>query len=137
MNEEGNCDPAWQKIPINTFCRALRLQSQFEELDKDKSGNISKKELKQALKKEGNLTEWEIIEFANTADKDGDGQISLEEWLDAMIDDIEDKNATKGLVNLLAAGDRSVSNSIRTSQVWFFLNCSPLVFRFLGKLTSS
>ncbi len=78
--------------------RALRLQSQFEEIDKDKSGTISKKELKKALKKDGRLTEWEIIEFANTADKDGDGQISLEEWLEAMIEDADEKSVTKDMV---------------------------------------
>ena len=77
---------------------ALRLQAQFEEIDKDKSGTISKKELKRALKKEGNLTEWEIIEFVNAADKDGDGQISLDEWLEVMLDDAEEKNTTRALV---------------------------------------
>ena len=76
----------------------MRLQAQFEEIDKDGSGTISRKELKKALKKEGNLTEWEIIEFVNTADKDGDGQISLDEWLEAMIDDAEEKHTTKALV---------------------------------------
>ena len=79
---------------------ALRLQAQFEEIDKDKSGTISKKELKRALKKEGNLTEWEIIEFVNAADKDGDGQISLDEWLEAMIEDAEEKKTTRALVRL-------------------------------------
>ena len=84
------------KYPLS--CSALRLQAQFEEIDKDKSGTISKKELKRALKKEGNLTEWEIIEFVNVADKDGDGQISLDEWLEAMIEDAEEKNTTRALV---------------------------------------
>ncbi len=81
------------------FFSALRLQTQFEEMDTDKSGTISKKELKKALKKEGNLTEWEIIEFVDSADKDGDGEISMEEWLDAMLEDAEENRAAKGLVS--------------------------------------
>ncbi len=67
----------------------MKLTKQFEELDADKSGYITKEELKQAATQtncEGLLSVEEIDDFIEAADADGDGQISLEEWINAMIE---------------------------------------------------
>ena len=67
----------------------MKLKCQFEELDADSSGFITRDELRQAAKQtnsQGTLSEKEIDDFIEAADADGDGKISLEEWIDAMID---------------------------------------------------
>ena len=78
------------------YFRAMKLTQQFEELDKDKSGYITKDELRQAVNEtnsQGILSVSEIDDFIEAADADDDGKISLEEWIDAMIDiDSDDEN---------------------------------------------
>merc|ERR1712158_223932 len=54
-----------------------RIEKAFSDIDSDKSGNISPAELKAA-------TDKDCTEFLKVADKDGDGEISISEFRDAL-----------------------------------------------------
>ena len=85
--------PATPELPISATDRALGLiQSKFKPeslknvfsfIDMDKSGTLSRKEIKRALLFWGqHMTADEIEELFVTCDKDGDGQISYLEFLE-------------------------------------------------------
>ena len=59
------------------------LEEAFQLFDIDKTGKISSSNLKTVINGLGqNLTEQEISEIISEADKDTDGEISLEEFID-------------------------------------------------------
>ena len=74
----------------------MKLQAQFEAIDTDHSGYITRSELKRAMKGQGLLTKSEINDFIEAADSNRDGKISLEEWMDAVANDMD--QTTKALV---------------------------------------
>lgn len=63
------------------------LEEAFQLFDVDGTGKISFKNLKEVVSSMGEqLTEQEIIEIIAEADKTGDGEISLEEFIDLIQD---------------------------------------------------
>ena len=76
------------------------VENQFKAIDVDNSGNISPEELKNyekssrlALGQEKDIVEncqnrvsYFLDEFLKVADKDGDGEISLDEFVDVIVD---------------------------------------------------
>ncbi|KAA0189057.1 hypothetical protein FBUS_10654 [Fasciolopsis buskii] len=59
-----------------------QIRDVFEQLDADKSGRLSVKEIKQALDMmDACYTETEIAEFVADHDQDGDGELDLEETI--------------------------------------------------------
>jgi len=65
------------------YLKKERLFEAFCALDKDNSGNITKRELMEILKGEKNQ-EKEIESYIKAADKNGDGEINYKEFLDLM-----------------------------------------------------
>ena len=57
-----------------------QLRSTFDQFDKDKSGAIDKKELRESLKKLGKFCELEISAILTEADVDKSGTISFSEF---------------------------------------------------------
>ncbi|VDP77471.1 unnamed protein product [Echinostoma caproni] len=68
---------------------AAQIREVFENLDTDKSGRLSVKEIKQALNQMGaSYTDTEIAQFISDHDQDGDGQLDLQEtikWFTAFV----------------------------------------------------
>ena len=59
-----------------------KLKTQFQELDLDNSGFVTRDELKKALlKKRKDVPEEVVDEIIKMADKDGDGKIDIDEFL--------------------------------------------------------
>lgn len=85
------------QIEFNEFCQMMchhmpeddreeQLKTAFRTFDSDNSGKISAQELKQVMTNLGeNLTEDEINEMIQEADRDGDGQINYEEFVLMMV----------------------------------------------------
>lgn len=65
------------QLPASDFEHEMRMA--FEVFDRDGSGTISSDELRLVMKQLGeNLTDQEINEMLQEADKDGDGMIDCE-----------------------------------------------------------
>jgi calmodulin len=65
------------QLPASDFEHEMRMA--FEVFDRDGSGTISSEELRLVMKQLGeNLTDREIQEMVEEADKDGDGNIDCE-----------------------------------------------------------
>ena len=72
------------------------VENQFKAIDVDNSGNISPEELKNYEKSSRldqdivencqNRVSYFLDEFLKVADKDGDGEISLDEFVDVIVD---------------------------------------------------
>ena len=74
------------------------LTAEFHEADLDKTGYLTTYELKNAILKKGKALSGEVIEaMIQDADKDGDGKVNLEEFLNAFADaqSKETKDPTK------------------------------------------
>ena len=67
----------------SSYCKEEKLIEIFRVLDKDESGKISKKEIKQALNKD-NLSEDDLNKFIKKIDLDGDGEIDFYEFVKGM-----------------------------------------------------
>ena len=65
----------------------MDIQEHFKEVDKDKSGYVTREELLYAMATDSNLgiSEQELDEFIADADTNQDGKISLQEWLDSFV----------------------------------------------------
>ena len=62
------------------------IRKAFRVLDKDRSGYITVKELKDIMMKMGEkLTEKEVREMIDEADTNGDGRIDIDEFVDMMM----------------------------------------------------
>ena len=69
-------------IEQKLYLKEQRLFEAFKTFDKDNSGKISKKEIMKILKIEDDL---EINEIFNDIDKNGDGEIDYNEFLNMMM----------------------------------------------------
>lgn len=63
-----------------------KVLEQFKKLDKDQSGLLNKEEIKAALKEiyseiDLHLSDADIEHLINSADKNGDGKINIEEFI--------------------------------------------------------
>ena len=70
-------------IEQNIYMREERLLEAFKMLDKDKSGKISKEEIKNALKLD-NIDNQQLSLYIQKFDLNGDGQIDYYEFLHMM-----------------------------------------------------
>lgn len=70
---------------LETSDASLELREAFDVFDKDGSGKITARELKQAMRIMGDpVTDEEAIDLIKEADWDGDGMISYEEFVGMM-----------------------------------------------------
>ena len=77
-------DLAAQALKIDPESKEQMLKV-FDNIDVDKSGQLSKEELKLALDKAGmHPTQFQLDAFFKVADEDNSGEISREEWMDAL-----------------------------------------------------
>jgi len=74
-----------------------RLKKEFVAHDKDKSGSICKEEMMELLKKEWRgyqtPTEEDVVSIMDEYDKNGDGSVSMEEYLFYLLSSDESANA--------------------------------------------
>ena len=75
------------KTKSYSYFRVMNIQEQFQDVDKDHSGYLTRDELKTAMIDNSDLgmTEAELDEFIADADTNRDGKISLQEWLDNFV----------------------------------------------------
>jgi CTP synthase (UTP-ammonia lyase) len=72
----------------------LEIKTIFKRFDKDGSGKISSTELKEAFKQMGlTMTDEKVEEMIKEVDKNKDGEIDMEEWIEIVKDA---KNQTGG-----------------------------------------
>lgn len=60
------------------------MKADFDDLDADKSGSVSFNEVKAYLAADGGISEHECEEYMKQYDLDGDGVITLTEYLQCM-----------------------------------------------------
>jgi calcium-dependent protein kinase len=60
------------------------VKADFDDLDADKSGSVSFEEVKAYLASDGGISEHECEEYMKQYDLDGDGVITLTEYLQCM-----------------------------------------------------
>ncbi|RNA20796.1 calmodulin [Brachionus plicatilis] len=66
--------------------KKVQILEQFKKLDKDQSGQLNKEEIKAALKEiysniDLHLSDADIENLINSVDKNGDGKINIEEFV--------------------------------------------------------
>ena len=67
----------------NLYCEEEKLINTFKLLDKDKSGKISKSDIKKVLNNE-DIDEDELNQFILKFDLNGDGEIDYDEFISNM-----------------------------------------------------
>ena len=60
------------------------IKPDFDDLDADKSGSVTFEEVKAYLASDGGISEEECEEYMKQYDLDGDGVVTLEEYLQCM-----------------------------------------------------
>ena len=60
------------------------VKADFDDLDADQSGSVSFEEVKAYLAADGGISEQECEEYMKQYDLDGDGEITLTEYLQCM-----------------------------------------------------
>ena len=99
---EPDLEPATQSITPKHRVMERRLRRLFESIDTDKNGSLSRKELSGKLKEDGELESvleaagWSSSYVFEQMDSDGDGSITVEEFLKLMAPAVaETADATK------------------------------------------
>lgn len=83
--------PIYRRIKINIYIviflqfRAAEWREAFDEMDTDKSGQLSVDEVFEGLKRAGcGMRKCEVINIVNSVDKDGDQSLTFEEFVTLM-----------------------------------------------------
>ena len=63
------------------FCRMAEVRCKFQEYDQDGNGSVSAQEAHDILRKELSFTPEQSIKLVQRYDKNGDGQLSYEEFV--------------------------------------------------------
>ena len=93
----------------------MEIKEAFDLFDTDKSGQIDKEELKQALKNLGiDAKNQTLTNMMNDLDKDGSGQIDFDEFIDMMTAKMSDRDTREDLEKVfrLFLGDDDKADKI-------------------------
>ena len=122
----------------------LRMQAWFKAMDKDGGGTIDRAELKQSLEEMGLVAHQRAIrELLDTIDKDGDGQITITEFMDGLPESLQ--QAIDGNIDTTNIGDIQaairkevdcLAFTVRAASEYVRVSYDPLVVSFPGKVTA-
>jgi len=113
-------------IDVNTIDHKHMIRV-FEEIDKDKTGYLSRDELQAGLAKNGmNVSDFQLDHLIEAADTNSDGLISKEEWVDQLEHQHHERPVTQ-VPNTEADTDAG------TGADKSFLLSLPEIFSFLDK----
>merc|ERR1719187_1461908 len=93
----------------NTYKSMTEVKSAFHKFDKNRDGSLNKSEISRLMFSTGfSFTEVEVDALMNLGDKDGDGYISLEEFVSLMCPSASDtiakiRGSYQGLDDIKAA----------------------------------
>lgn len=91
----------------------------FHLFDKDKSGTIDISELRDAMKALGlHFTKDETTEIMDRIDKDGSGQLELDEFIGLMSEIIHKRNAELEMKKVFGFYDNDDDGSITPNNIW-------------------
>jgi hypothetical protein len=122
----------------------MRLQSWFKAMDKDGSGTVDRDELKETLIEMGLASHARAIrETLDKVDKDGDGEITIVEFMDGLTPELQeaiDKNLnTEDIGDVQDAIRREVdclAFTLRSSSTYVKYSFDPMSLVFPGNLTA-
>jgi len=131
-------------LAANGHGKFLRMQAWFKKMDKDGGGTVDKQELHDALEEMGLASHKKAIrEVLEVIDTDGDGEISITEFMEGMPEELE-----KAMLANLDTGDiGDIQDSIRkevdclaltmrAASEYVRVACDPVDIVFPGTLTA-
>jgi len=98
--------------------KILEFRAAFEIFDKDKDGNITKKELGTVMRNLGqNPSEVELTEMINEVDIDGNETIDFREFLGLMVRKMKDSDIDEELLEAFKVFDRDGNGFITSHEL--------------------
>ena len=121
MPRKGAEVEAWrlllEKVDSDPTGWSTSVKSLFRSMDTDASGKVEVEELGSCLKKLGvRLNEDQVLSFLSDIDANGDGRVSLQEFMDAV--EIRKPRSGKGAGSSKEGAWRSILRAVEKDESW-------------------
>jgi Ca2+-binding EF-hand superfamily protein len=121
MPRKGAEVEAWklllEKVDSDPSGWSTSVKSLFRSMDTDASGKVDVEELGSCLKKVGvRLNGDQVLSFLNDIDANGDGRVSLQEFMDAV--EVRKPRSGKGAASSKEGAWRSILRAVEKDESW-------------------